>query len=65
MQEAREVIRDTGRKDYKEFMAAKLQAMHDSEMWKAGEAVRSLRPHEKAKANAAKAAGVKGRKIVK
>lgn len=65
MQEAKEVIRDTGRADYKEFMAAKLQDMHDSEMWKAGEAVRSLRPHEKAKANAATAAGVKGRKVTK
>ena len=65
MTEAKEVIRDTGRPDYKEFMAAKLQAMHDSEMWKAGEAVRALRPHEKAKANAATAAGVKGRKVTK
>ena len=65
MQEAREVIRDTGRADYKEFMAAKLQDMHDSEMWKAGEAVRSLRPREKAKANAAKAAGIQGRKVTK
>ena len=65
MQEAKEVIRDTGRPDYKEFMAAKLQDMHDSEMWKAGEAVRALRPREKAKANAATAAGVKGRKITK
>ena len=65
MQEAREVIRDTGRKDYKEFMAKKLQDMHDSEMWKAGEAVRALRPHEPVKKGAATAAGVKGRKITK
>ena len=65
MQEAREVIRDTGRADYKKVMAAKLQAMHDSEMWKAGEAVRALRPREKAKANAATAAGVQGRKVTK
>ena len=65
MKEAREVIRDTGRADYKEFMAKKLQDMHDSEMWKAGEAVRSLRPHETAKENAATAAGVKGRKVTK
>ena len=65
MTEAKEVIRDTGRPDYKTFMAAKLQDMHDSEMWKAGEAVRALRPHEKAKANAATAAGVKGRKVTK
>ena len=64
MKEAKEVIRDTGRPDYKEFMAAKLQEMHDGEMWQAGAAVRSLRPHEKAKANAATAAGVRGRKIV-
>ena len=64
MKEAKEVIRDTGRPDYKEFMAAKLQAMHDSEMWQAGAAVRSLRPHEKAKANAATAAGVKGRRTL-
>ena len=65
MQEAREVIRDTGRPDYKTFMAKKLQDMHDSEMWKAGEAVRALRPREKAKANAAHAAGVQGRKVTK
>jgi len=30
-------------------------------MWQAGAAVRALRPHEKAKANADKATGVKGR----
>ena len=65
MQEPKEVIRDTGRPDYKAFMAAKLQDMHDSEMWKAGEAVRSLRPHEGKKAGADKAAGIKGRKITK
>jgi ketol-acid reductoisomerase len=65
MTEAKEVIRDTGRPDYKEFMAAKLQDMHDSEMWKAGAAVRSLRPHEGKKAGADTAAGIRGRKIVK
>ena len=65
MQEAKEVIRDTGRPDYKEFMAKQLQEMHDSEMWMAGAAVRSLRPHEPKKANADKAAGIKGRKITK
>ena len=62
MKEAKEVIRDTGRADYKELMDAKLQAMRESEMWQTGAAVRSLRPHEKAKANAATAAGVKGRR---
>ncbi|MBE6382061.1 MAG: ketol-acid reductoisomerase [Lentisphaerae bacterium] len=64
MKEAKEVIRDTGCADYKEKMAAKLQDMHDSEMWQAGAAVRSLRPHEAAKGNAA-SAGWGGRKIVK
>ena len=62
MKEAKEVIRDTGRPDYKELMDAKLKDMRESEMWQAGAAVRSLRPHEKAKANAATAAGVKGRR---
>ena len=62
MKEAKEVIRDTGRADYKELMDAKLSDMRESEMWRAGAAVRSLRPHEKAKANAATAAGVKGRR---
>jgi len=62
MKEAKEVIRDTGRADYKELMDAKLSEMRESEMWRAGAAVRSLRPHEKAKANAATAAGVKGRR---
>ena len=37
-------------------MAAKLQDMHDSEMWKAGAAVRSLRPHEGKKAAVSAAA---------
>ena len=64
MKEAKEVIKDTGCADYKERMAAKLQDMHDSEMWQAGAAVRSLRPHEKAKGNAS-SAGWGGRKIVK
>ena len=35
--------------------------MHDSEMWRAGAAVRSLRPAREGHANAATATGVKGR----
>ena len=61
MKEAKEVIKDTGCADYKERMAAKLKDMRDSEMWQAGAAVRSLRPHEKAKGNAS-SAGWGGRK---
>lgn len=59
--EARRVVRVCGAADYKEKLDAELKTMHDSEMWRAGEAVRSLRPHEKARANAQNAAGVVGR----
>ncbi len=64
MKEAKEVIRDTGCPDYKEKMLAKLNELHNHEMWLAGAAVRSLRPHEAAKGNAA-SAGWGGRKVVK
>ncbi len=64
MQEAKEVIRDTGCADYKEKMLEKLSDLHNHEMWLAGAAVRSLRPHEKAKGDAA-SAGWGGRKVVK
>jgi ketol-acid reductoisomerase len=59
--EARRVIKACGTPDYKDKLDAELKAMRESEMWQAGAAVRSLRPREKAKANAAKAAGTKGR----
>ena len=45
-------------------MLAKLSELHNHEMWLAGAAVRSLRPHEAAKGNAA-SAGWGGRKVVK
>ncbi|HCG20414.1 MAG TPA: ketol-acid reductoisomerase, partial [Verrucomicrobia bacterium] len=64
MNEAKEVIRDTGCTDYKEKMLAKLEDLHNHEMWQAGAAVRSLRPHEAAKGNAG-SAGWGGRKVVK
>ncbi|MDO4527457.1 MAG: ketol-acid reductoisomerase, partial [bacterium] len=59
--EAKAVIRDCGRKDYKERLEAKLAKIRNSELWRAGAAVRALRPNEGAKANAATAAGVGGR----
>ncbi len=59
--EARHVIKACGTADYKEKLGKELAAMHNSEMWRAGAAVRSLRPREKARANAATAVGVKGR----
>ena len=49
------------RPDYKERLDAELKAMRESEMWRAGAAVRSLRPHEKVRQGADKAAGTAGR----
>ncbi len=59
--EAKQVIRDCGRKDYKERLEAKLAKVRNSELWRTGAAVRALRPNEGVKAGAATAAGVGGR----
>ncbi|MDD4025845.1 MAG: ketol-acid reductoisomerase [Kiritimatiellae bacterium] len=61
--EAKRVIKVCGTADYKEKLDAELKVMRESEMWRAGAAVRSLRPHEKAKADVKKAAGTKGRGV--
>jgi ketol-acid reductoisomerase len=47
--------------DYKEQLKKELDVMGNSEMWQAGKACRALRPHDKAHANAATAAGTRGR----
>jgi ketol-acid reductoisomerase len=60
--ETRRVLRSTGRPDYKQLLGKELNAMGNSEMWQAGKATRALRPKEEAKAGAATAAGVGGRK---
>lgn len=59
--EARAVIRDCGGKNYKAKLEAKLDKLRNSELWRAGAAVRALRPHDPVHANAATAAGVGGR----
>ena len=59
--EARRVVRVCGARDYKKKLDAELKEMRNSEMWKAGAAVRKLRPHEGVKKGADTAAGVKGR----
>lgn len=59
--ETARVIRICGRKDYKEILDSELAAIGNSEMWQAGKAVRSLRPHEKAKSITKATRGVKGR----
>jgi ketol-acid reductoisomerase len=59
--ETREVLRDCGGKNYKKFLEKKLGEIGDSEMWRAGQAVRALRPKEPAKALGKNVAGVSGR----
>jgi ketol-acid reductoisomerase len=60
--ETRRVISSLGRPDYQEQLAKELGQIRDSEMWRAGAAVRALRPKEKAKTITASTKGVGGRK---
>jgi len=60
--ETARVLRVCGADDYKERLARELAAMRDSEMWRAGKAVRDLRPREKARAVTSRTKGVKGRR---
>jgi ketol-acid reductoisomerase len=59
--ETARVIRVCGGADYKERLAKDLSKIHDSEMWRAGAAVRSLRPKTKGKGITKGTKGVKGR----
>jgi ketol-acid reductoisomerase len=59
--EAERVIKNLGGKDYQKILGKELAHMRDSEMWKAGAAVRGLRPSEKAKAVTKQTKGVSGR----
>jgi ketol-acid reductoisomerase len=59
--ETREVIRDCGKKDYQKWLGVKLAEVRENEMWRAGVAVRSLRPKEAAKAIGKGTKGVSGR----
>jgi ketol-acid reductoisomerase len=60
--ETARVLSACGRKDYPQLVARELGAIRDSEMWRAGAAVRALRPREKAKAITKGTKGVTGRK---
>jgi ketol-acid reductoisomerase len=60
--EAERVIENLSGKDYQKILAKELGTMGGSEMWRAGAAVRSLRPKEKAKAITKETKGVGGRK---
>lgn len=60
--ETRRVISACGGKDYKVKLDKELSALGGSEMWRAGAAVRALRPKEKAKEITKATKGVSGRK---
>jgi ketol-acid reductoisomerase len=60
--ETRRVIRSCSKPNYKELLDGELAEMGNSEMWRAGKAVRSLRPKEKAKAISRSTKGIAGRK---
>src|SRR5947208_2114798 len=49
-QETRRVLEANSRKDYREQLEKELKAVADSEMWQAGQVVRSLRPERASKA---------------
>lgn len=53
--ETARVIKCNSAPDYRKKLGAELKVIHDSEMWKAGETVRSLRPENWSKKSAPKA----------
>lgn len=59
--EAERVIKACGRKDYQKQLAKELAAIGNSEMWRAGAAVRALRPKEPARVITKGTKGVAGR----
>jgi ketol-acid reductoisomerase len=59
--EAARVMKTCSGPNYKDQLKKELDAMGNKEMWQAGKACRSLRPHEKVHANATTAAGIRGR----
>lgn len=61
-QEAARVIQSCGKKNYQQQLARELGRIRDSEMWRAGAAVRALRPREKAREITRGTKGVTGRR---
>jgi len=57
--ECKEVIRDCGGADYKEWLDNQLDEIANHEMWQAGAVCRKLRPHEKARESKVGTAGRK------
>jgi ketol-acid reductoisomerase len=59
--ECKRVLESTGGADYQERLGKELAEMGNSEMWRAGKATRSLRPHEAARVISAETKGTGGR----
>jgi len=59
--ETRRVISSCGKPNYQELLRKELNTLGNSEMWRAGKAVRALRPREKARAITSRTKGVAGR----
>lgn len=61
--ETARVLRACGKPDYQKQLQKELEAMRNSEMWRAGAAVRALRPKEPARAISKSTKGVAGRSL--
>ncbi len=59
--ETKRVISACGKKNYQQLLDKELATIGNSEMWRAGKAVRDLRPKKKAAKRADKVSGTKGR----
>ncbi len=55
------VLKSCGGKNYQELLGRELKVIHDSEMWRAGAAVRALRPKTPGKTDISTARGIGGR----
>jgi len=60
--ETRRVLTACGKKDYQKTLGRELHELGNSEMWRAGAAVRALRPKESARRITKSTKGVAGRK---
>jgi ketol-acid reductoisomerase len=60
--ETKRVLTSCGQPNYRELLNQELSEMGNSEMWRAGKAVRALRPQETARVISKATAGVTGRK---
>jgi len=61
--ETARVLRACGKPDYQKQLQNELEAMRNSEMWRAGAAVRALRPKEPARAISKSTKGIAGRAV--